>query len=190
MIIGFDLDGVLYPWHEIVLEYCKKSGFIDRSVNLKKLFNPFDSTNIFDNQFNSILRHNILHNPTLYDKAPIRKDYLRILNNLAKLTRIIYVTFRPFVEVTMHWMKYNKLPYYNDTFIVNGGPSGKVNVVKENNCLLYIDDRVDVAKVLSPITKVLLLNRPWNEDWKEEGNVVRIYSLDEIKNHLGGDNGY
>jgi uncharacterized HAD superfamily protein len=176
MVIGWDLDGVLYPWHEIVLEYCISNKFIDPNTTLKRLFNPFNPENFFDNKFTKNFRRNILRNPTFFEKAVINPKTLSVLNEVSKNHKQVYITKREVpdcVVVTKQWVR--KLPDGNNCFVLGNG--NKRDLIRELQCDLYIEDRVDYAKDIQEVCRVLLLTRPWNEDWKEDGRIDRVENL-------------
>lgn len=184
MIIGWDLDGVLYFWHELVLEYCKRENIVDKNMDLKTFFNPVNTTSFFDSGLTKVQRRNILDNPTFYEKEPISPKILKVLNKLAKLAEFVYITCRPNSfsgHVTRSWIKRNKLPYSDNVYLL---PGKKTEIVKQASCDIYVDDRVDFANELKDVTLVFLLTRPWNEDWKEPPSIVRIHSLDELVKYV------
>jgi hypothetical protein len=186
VLIGWDIDGVLYPWHEIVLEHCKLEKLVDKDVNLKRFFNTIGSESIFNDVFSPILRKNIVTNPIFYERGIINPQTLILLNKLAEMAEFVYITCRPVdtcIHVTKSWIKRSKLPYSSNVYIL---PDGKINAVKELKCDMYIEDRVDYAKELADVTSLFLLTRPWNEDWKEPSSIFRINSLNELEEVVHG----
>lgn len=181
MVIGWDLDGVLYPWNEVVLEYAKEYMRLPKDCTLESLFGP---EGLF-HQWPELQRQNIIKIPTFYEKSPIVKSKLEILNNLAKIHELLYITSRPDEArfVTDLWVHQNKLPYADNLYVVNGS---KRDLVSSLHIDYFIDDRPAVVKELHDIVKIILYTRPWNYQYNEPGGVYRIYDLAEIEGIING----
>ena len=178
LTIGWDLDGVLYPWHSIVLEYCKINKLIPPETTMKEMWG---SPGIFNDQFNHILRANLVNIPTFYGSAVPSPTVMSVLQELDKFTKMVYITRRPIPEavtVTRQWVK--QLPQGKNIYISAGS---KTALVKWQNCDIYVEDRIDSAKELELITSLLLLTRSWNEGWQDPG-ITRIYSLWDVIDYV------
>jgi uncharacterized HAD superfamily protein len=181
MVIGWDLDGVLYPWHEHVLDYAKEYMGTPKDCTLEGFFGP---EGLF-HTWPDLAIQNILKIPIFYEKSPIVKSKLEILNRLAKEHELVYITSRPPEAefVTELWVKGNHLPFSHNLYVVNGS---KQDLVSSLDISYFIDDRPTVVKELHDIVKVILYTRPWNYKYEEPNDVLRIQKLEEVEEIVNG----
>ncbi len=171
--IGFDLDGVIYPWHELVYNYLKET------IKLKASFSEFwkDPTNYVSKE----LIYSFEIDPVFMSKCYPKHDDLLLIQNLAKNFEIFYITARkPQVSVaTKTWIKHHKFPYPENLIIVN---KSKVEPVIENNIKIFVEDRDKYAIELRDYCEVFLIKKPWNEHIQNE--FVCLNQLAELANFL------
>ena len=77
--LGFDLDGVLYPWHEVVLEDLIQTGVMPKGSTVGGLFN---FPNGAFHTFRPNLKNGILKNSRHYIRPFLRDNAKQILNHL------------------------------------------------------------------------------------------------------------
>lgn len=174
--IGFDLDGVLYNWHEIVYE---------ELVNFHGLSQGYDE--FWHDQvqnktkFNKLFFQNLARIPTFCTALKIKDSDLDLLNKLHKRYNIYYITNRPKeVEIsTCNWITREKLPQYENLIFT----ADKASKISELNIVAFTDDRLNNVENIRRVCKTFLYSHPWNEGY-EADNVIRIYGLEELLNYL------
>lgn len=86
MIIAFDLDGVLYPWHEIVFAFFKEQGIVPPETSFDFVWGE----RLFERQVAYAASL-----PFLYSRAGASKELVSFLRDLAGRNEIYYITSRP-----------------------------------------------------------------------------------------------
>lgn len=152
---GFDIDGVLYNYHEIAYRYAKNF------LNIKDTYQKFWTE--IDQNYSSLWIYNLLRHLPLYDKVNINFYDLTLLEYLSDIgDNIYYITSRPksSVFVTNNWMMWNKLPQtYNLIFSKN-----KKVPVSLYEIDYFIDDDIKYIKDLENYTNVIVKKKIWNKD--------------------------
>jgi len=172
-LIGFDLDGVLYPFHEAfyreLVAHCGlKESYWDFWT---KSYLGWDK----DGRFTNLTRL-----PHLFTSGVIMPSNLRTLWKLSKMYDIIYITRRmPEINYwTGYWLKKNDVPFYENYLQTND----KLATVGEQKCAYYVEDRGVEATALSKITDVFLLKQPWNLN--DRNGYTCIDNLQELEGIL------
>lgn len=162
MRIGFDIDGVLYPWHKYFYNYVsernpkyKELGYENFWMNIKTL----------EEENNKWLWH-VVNMPKLYNMEAVEKEILVLLTILSNNSEFYYVTSRPesVHKVTRSWVEKNKLPQKENLYIVT---NGKRDVISKLDLDYYLEDRLENYESLKDITRVLLIDQPWNNYGKD-----------------------
>jgi len=178
MNIGFDLDGVLHPWHEGVWKRLKREGHITTS------FEQFWSNWIEWKENNKILFMNMVNDPLMYSSQAPYYGADKMLHELKDVGHIIwYVTQRPshLDYTTKHWVKRWRLPYPENLIRVE---KSKKIVVVAKEIDLFVEDAARHAEELDGFTKVILVKRPYNKEVQE--NFDTVNSVLEIKKYING----
>lgn len=165
MNIGFDLDGVLYRWHESLYNYlvCFK--------NLKVPYHVFWSdTNKVDGYltYGEEYWYNWTRLPNLVTNQGAKSSHVKFLNSLAKNHTIYYITHRP-PEVhfsTKLWVEKSKFPHPENVLFPEMG-SDKSFEIRQYEIKLYVDDRDKIVRKLSTLTDTYLVMQPWNESGRD-----------------------
>lgn len=173
--LGFDLDGVLYPWHEIVLEDLILTGAMPKGATVGSLFNY--PNGVF-HTFSPQLKDGILKNSRHYIRPFLREGAKEVLDTVMKDWEIFYITSRPHeVESpTKAWIRAMGLPYRDNVYVVNGGKRDMAELLDLD---IFVDDRASHVDELHDICTVILLTRPWNKDYNKNKH-VRIDQLHEL----------
>lgn len=125
---------------------------------------------------------------------PLKKGVIEFLNNLhGKGCKIIIATARATdwhrepEEITIKWLKDNKIPY--DRVYV--GRRDKEKICEEVDADYFIDDDVNIVESVanyfanSKGTKqAFLLTTNFNKNLAVSNNVVRVKDFDELKNYF------
>jgi hypothetical protein len=154
MKIAFDLDGVLYPWHQVVWDTYFREKYPDIPYNL---FWKDTHLSVPEEVWETIIPK-----PNLYT-APARADIVQMLHRIARDKFIVYVTLRPenLTRVTQRWLLKNGFPTPGECYVVES----KVKACQKLGVDLVIEDRVDIMNDLADNDiNVLGVRRPWNED--------------------------
>lgn len=153
--LGFDLDGVLYPWHEIVYEYAKLWHGNEES------FSEFWTD--FDKKHGKIYIENLLQIPHLYTKRVPTPELMKILYSLSRLYHIIYITSRGrgLKWLTQHYLKTYAFPNYEEIFFTK---QKDIEVVR-HEVDFFVEDRPHHIEELIGLTEVILMKQPYNKEW-------------------------
>ena len=161
MNIGFDLDGVLYRWHEAL--YRELALF----HNLKEDYYTF-----WRGRYHVIYDDNCWHNFVRWEhlvscQFPNPK-HVEFLNDLSKNNNIFYITHRP-EEVrfsTKLWLEKSKFPQI-ENLIFPELASDKSFEIRQLELDIYCDDREGIIKSASKLCDAYLVEQPWNENGRE-----------------------
>lgn len=155
LVIGFDLDGVLYNWHDAVYTYFKIYESYRGSYNefWKTYFHSLPKTkqdfitNIID----------------LYYKISPQDGVLELLNSLSKKHDIFYITSRPIESerITEKYLKDFSFPFRQNLVF----SKEKDIAVRLHNVDIFFDDSISVVKSIDKSCASVLIKQPWNEDF-------------------------
>lgn len=177
MNIGFDIDGVLYPWHEKVHRDMVSKGHITNT------FDKFwDKCWLEMKDTNETLFMNYVNDPLMYSTSPPYFGTEELLYKLKRQGHLIwYITQRPkhLDFVTKSWVRRWRLPYEENLIRVD--TSKKLPVI-ENNIDLFIEDAIRHAEELDGFTKVILVKRPYNKDIQDD--FTTINNLTELPEYI------
>ncbi|NOQ18316.1 MAG: hypothetical protein GQ507_03655 [Dehalococcoidales bacterium] len=173
--IGFDIDGVLFPWHELLLENLIQSGELDVGTTLGQFFNLPDG---IIHTWSNKKQKELTRNPRHYIRPFLREGALDILEALASHIEIFYITSRPsnVESPTKAWVRGMGLPYRGNVYVTNGGKRALVEILQLD---IFVEDRIKYVEELHDICAVILVTRPWNKDYHED-NHVRVDELYEL----------
>jgi len=158
MRIGFDLDGVLYPWQEVVWEY---------SVNiLNKKLSYEDFIEYILNPKNKLFLDNLIATRNLYfTRSPI-KSVRHYIQNLGKQNNIYYITNRSedLRIVTEAWLFQYKFPQLENLILTKD----KSSIIRRLKIDIFVEDRAEIAIKIKNLTTVILYKQLWNKDVQDE----------------------
>ena len=173
MKIGFDVDGVLYPWHDIVYDY------IVQELKVKCTYEEFCQA-VINDAFSEIFMNNIVKNPILVTKRSIEPSIKKMLWDLSKQNEIFYVTARPkeVVLSTHKWFKDSAVPYLENVFIATD--DNKVPFILEHDIDIFVEDRDKYIRALQEYTQIIVVKKLWNQHlWKEFPCINHVTELPE-----------
>jgi hypothetical protein len=171
-VVGFDLDGVLYQWHESVYEYfqCFK-GYEGTFSDFWTVYIPSLSK---DEQTY------IVSLPFLYENKIPLESTLELLEFCNKNTDgIYYITFRPLdlERVTQRYIR-KYFPQPENLFITGD----KVTMSRYLGITHFIDDRDYYVRDISGIADSYLMAKPWNREFQSE--LKTVHSLKEFQERI------
>jgi uncharacterized HAD superfamily protein len=177
--LGFDLDGVLYPWQEVIYQYQRYHAGEEHS------FQDFwkEAT---ERVFNTKLGDFWLTNNLFYVQRDIRPEILDVIHYLNDIYDVYYITSRVKSAryATKYWFKRNKLPNFDNLYFADGE---KLPLVLQHEIDYFVEDRIKHILELKDHTNIILIRQPWNElIWDEVPTLDSVLQLPEL---LGVENG-
>ena len=184
MKIGIDIDEVVVECVKHYLEiyrreYGKHKQFED--ITTYNLWEPLEISReeaiaLFDNMFNK----EMLHKVDFIDGA---KEFI---NKLAEKFDLFFITARPLTikKETKDFLE-THFPYILFEIRHSRRFSDEKSIAKEEICRnlgvsILVEDDLNHAEGCANVgIKVLLLDKPWNQDFEHE-NVLRVYNWKEI----------
>lgn len=170
MNIGLDLDGVVYDFHSAMYTYgTVYEGF--EGTFTEFWLEYFPSLSKEDQAYLISLEH-------LYMTRPLSDKMKKVLNDLASLGTIYYITARDesLSLVSEKFLKKNKVPF-KDNLIMTKDKASYAKLLKLD---FFVDDFTKYVKEVRKPTLSFLMAKPWNRDAREE--FPTIYSLRELYN--------
>ena len=195
MIIWIDLDEVLAETVEKLLEdnnyvlWVKKVEYEDiRNYYLHKIeelwLTPEEDIKLFEKVFAEDKQYKIKPVDGALEKLKIWKE---------KWYKLKIITARPSIikEYTINWLNKYYPNIFDDVFFTFDNltqfyKDGKTTIKKSDICNrlwvdVMIEDNFEYAQdVASCGIKTYLITKPWNKDFKETENIIRVNSWDEI----------
>lgn len=171
--LGFDLDGVIYPWHDAVYNY------VTTHMGVTETFENFWTE--FDANYTDIWRQNILDTLHLYANIVPKPRHLLLLHELSKRYRIIYITARD--EIKLGWVTHNYLkrynyPNYEEVYF----SKFKRPIIIEQEVDFFVEDKKSHVQELIGFTDLILMKTIYNKDIWDVVSTIR--SLDELPETL------
>ena len=186
MRIGIDIDGVLTDLEQYQLDCSSKFMFEHYNKGIKD-GNGYETTEIYDVDTKTDDSFWSEYLQLYATEEPARKYADEVTYKLHKDGNEIYIiTARHLTdkdneqgyqmrETVKNWLKNNNI--YYDKLIFS--PEDKLNICKENNIDLMIEDKVENINNISQIIPVICFNAGYNK--KCEGtNIIRCYSWYDI----------
>jgi|MudIll2142460700_1097286.scaffolds.fasta_scaffold00002_87 uncharacterized HAD superfamily protein len=176
--LGFDLDGVLYPWHLYVWEYLYNSGQTDYTYDYFWTY----VWKIMPDKF----WHDITRVESLFRGAPF-DGAVDVVNKCAKKYDVFYLTKREkeMTDVTSDFLVKNNFPNSDELFIIQYGKEDFISKFKTD---YYVEDRADYLKSLQGTTSLIGVRQRWNDDYYEQASnngIVWINNILELPKVLG-----
>jgi len=176
MRLGFDIDGVLYPWQEVA--YIQA---VDDHKDFGYSFEDFWRKGI-DDTLPKLYMKNLVRNPLLLEIKIPNPELIEMLNRLASKWDIEYISSRPeeLFRVTSRYLRKYKFPEA-DTLILS---DTIITDIRLANFDYYIEDRSDIANQLAKFTKVILVSRPYNKGDLLDNSIIRIDNILDLERIL------
>lgn len=154
--IGFDIDGVLYPWHKVIYDYFKLENYKGTEYELWKYLRSASK----------IYQDNIVKIRHLYAKVSPKNSILSTLNLLANNYKIFYITARPeeIYNTTVKYLNDYNFPYSHNLFFTED----KLSIILDYEIRFFLDDSPTNIKTLLGYTNAYLMRQEHNKDhWGE-----------------------
>ena len=112
------------------------------------------------------------------------------IGKLSKKYSLYIVTSRP--DSTNGWVdryfpdQMDDILHSNQFLLDHDGKVTKATICKEKEISVMIEDAENYAEEVSAVgIKALLLDQPYNQDFKEKKNITKVYSWEEIVREIG-----
>lgn len=189
MKIGIDIDGVLTDVERWQLDYGSKF-YYERYQKEIVDFEGYDTNQIFnvDDKLDEEFWREYFKEYSLNVEA--RKFASEVIDKLKQDRHQIYIitargsflshsadvmSIEENHQIVLNWLKNNHINYDKIIF----SPEDKLNICKENNIDLMIEDKVDNINKISKIIPVICFHAGYNKDCKNS-NIIRCYSWYDI----------
>ena len=189
MRIGIDIDGVLTDVERWQLDYGSKF-YYERYQKEIVDFEGYDTNQIFnvDDKLDEEFWREYFKEYSLNVEA--RKFANEVIDKLKQEGHQIYIitargsflshsadvmSVEENQQIVLNWLKNHHINYDKIIF----SPEDKLDICKENNIDLMIEDKVDNINKISKIIPVICFHAGYNKDCKNS-NIIRCYSWYDI----------
>ena len=189
MRIGIDIDGVLTDVERWQLDYGSKF-YYERYQKEIVNFEGYDTNQIFnvDDKLDEEFWRKYFKEYSLNVEA--RKFASEVIDKLKQDGHQIYIitargsflshsadvmSIEENQQIVLNWLKNNHINYDKIIF----SPEDKLDICKENNIDLMIEDKVDNINKISKIIPVICFHAGYNKVCKNS-NIIRCYSWYDI----------
>ena len=189
MRIGIDIDGVLTDVERWQLDYGSKF-YYERYQKEIVDFEGYDTNQIFnvDDKLDEEFWREYFKEYSLNVEA--RKFANEVIDKLKQDGHQIYIitargsflshsadvmSIEENQQIVLNWLKNHHINYDKIIF----SPEDKLDICKENNIDLMIEDKVDNINKISKIIPVICFHAGYNKDCKNS-NIIRCYSWYDI----------
>lgn len=182
MIVGFDIDGVLYPWHEVAWRWYADN--VDSDMSYKGFWTVPGGW-IDKNDYSTMI-FNIVDNVTLFSKKTVKP---RILDSVKRIDNIsddiFYITGRPQAakSITRKWLKDNGFPKHKQ-LLFSDDVGGKDIALRMTGCDYYAEDRAHYIKELSEIAIIFAVLQPYNRNFNYNDRVILVQDVQDMADYL------
>jgi len=156
MIIGIDLDGVLYNWHQAV--YTELSIYWNLDVEFTEFW-----SGMYKTYKNEMFWDNLVKLKHLYSNQPPDQRNVDLVNLLSGKHTIYYVTNRPkeVYDVTLNWLKRYEFPSVKNLVFTDD----KLVACNSLGITKFVEDRTaNIDRLLSGDIEVYIIRQPYNQD--------------------------
>lgn len=178
MRVALDLDGVVYKFAETyryMLNLYRGHDF----PPVEESWRSWDALDVFLTPEDREWIWDAGVEEGLFRHGHIYKGAVEGVQELCRRADVVVISQRPKNAVldTLEWLAYNRFPI-SEVHII--GPERKKTDVPR--CDVYIDDSPAVIQDLASktVARLLLWDRPWNQEWKQPPYVQRVSSWAEV----------
>ena len=190
MKIGIDIDDTITNTSEEIdiwaKEYTEK--ILKRKFELPKLeiLDSMWARHLYNWTIEEDKNFWDLYYEKIVENVKPKENAVEIINELGKNNEIIIITARWDIEsgiiskMTKDWLKNNNICYQK----LYMGHLDKINIIKENNIDLFIDDSFKNCKEVAKIgIKTMLMDSRINKKM-EDNTIERVFSWKDIKEKI------
>ncbi len=177
------MEGIIVDLDDVIASFCPSlinflNQLYDANLTMEKIrgWNIWEYGNLTREQYVEGVRS--FKEAGLFRKLPLVRGAKEALVSLKRKNLLWIVTYRSeeIKEDTLEWLSENSIPY-DGIFFTESKP--KFEICKILNPDFAIDDSPNSLD-LSEICRLLLFDRPWNQDLTTCPNIERVYNWQEI----------
>lgn len=197
MRLGFDIDEVICLLSERIarntmakfdMSYEDARPMIDKFIkdyNFKR-----DNAHNETNEVIKFFLYEAYNHDTLLSAPPDKEGQKAIKSFKHGGHSIHFITSRDkkFKDLTVNWMRKNKIVFDSIDFVGHGGEKGII--ARALNLDFFLDDLEASLESLHKYKKrwrkgLCLLDKPWNDGYIDGSRFKRLHNWTEVKRHLG-----
>lgn len=188
MKIGVDIDEVITELMKPFLEYSNSKN--KTSFKLEEIDNyHLWETKLYNSKEEAVKDMIEFHHSEKFDDITLAEGVKEILNKVSRTHEIHFITSRPEIvkEKTNNFIKEN-FPEDDFKVIFSGevyGGKSKSEICLEENISIFVEDNASYAfDCAKEGIKVFLIDKPWNKDYEEHENIIKVKNWNEILENL------
>jgi uncharacterized HAD superfamily protein len=162
-VIGLDLDGVIYPFHEALYTYAQYE--LDYEGTFREFWNSFV------NEFSTEKKDYLVSIPIVYEQTVPSKETMELLANLTSDSELFYITGRALdlERVTRRYLSRYHFPK-QDNLIFS---ADKITTCRLYGVTHFLDDFPHIVRDVQNVCDAYVMWKPWFQDRLEGLKVVR-----------------
>lgn len=169
IILGLDLDGVLYDYHSALYTFCQYE------LNYNGTYEEF-----WLDYFPACSKEKqdyLIGLPIPYETSIPSKQIIEFLEFANLRAEICYITFRPIEleRITKRFLRRNNFPQQYNLYITGD----KATACRYLGVTHFLDDHVKHVKAVSAVADAYLMAKLWNKDFQNDYKTV--HSLKEFQ---------
>lgn len=175
MNMAFDIDGTIScGFHESIYQW------VQLNKNYSGTYYDFWSRDWFCRD--EIFKQFCIKGEMFYNTVFPSKSIVAFLQNLSVKNTLFYITSRPnsMQYVTAKWMGHGNFPNVENLFF----SKNKAEIILDYDIKIMVEDNIEQYERLSSITKMFIINRPWNSEYIKKNNVQCLYNLEELGKYV------
>ena len=185
MIIGVDIDEVLFPCKEVFCKYFNEK--LKTNVDWRNPHYHFFSELNFSMEKSNEMYSEFVSSDLFKKARPIKGAILGI-EKLSKLGELYAITARPnyLKEITKNSLdtyfpkRFKRIEFGNHhNYLDPNNERTKREMIEKVGAKLLIEDQIKYTEELSEIIPVILFDCPWNQDFEKE-NVYRAVGWNRV----------
>lgn len=171
-VIGLDVDGVIYRYHEALYTFCQYE------LNYDGTFEEFWLEYI--PSCSKEKQDYLIGLPIPYETSIPSKEVIEFLNYANEHADIYYITHRPddLERITRRYFRRYNFPQQDNLFITGD----KVTACRYLGVTHFLDDFVKHVKSVDGIADAYLMAKPWNKEFQNDFKTV--HSLKEFQERV------
>ena len=188
MKIGTDLDGVVVEFARGFLKFYNQKFGTNLKYENWRVYDFGEAFGIPREEERNLVRE--FQQLNLSDSLNLIEGVKESIDRLAKNNQLYVITSRPLKlkEKTEKFLKrnfsgINFQVFYSDEFNKEHS-DGKAEICKRERIEVYVEDSLECAVACSEITKVFLLDKPWNQGNFENNRIIRVTNWKEVLGKL------
>jgi uncharacterized HAD superfamily protein len=172
--LGFDIDGVLYPWTDVAYEYLSQIGKINMP---REVF--WEDQHTYINS--KLYWENLASDPILLEVRPPDRGVVSMLRRLSEHYEISYVSFRPAStkRVTQRYLEKYKYPSPENLYLT----VDKKSTVRQLELDIFVEDTVPVCESIQNICKTFIVTQSYNMKYSSP-RVTRLNHILELERYI------